>query len=137
MELQWYAPRVVTERQRETAKNSVSVSLSVIFFKLLDYQSNSCSAPGRTTRGTQNRVSVSLSVKESSPCSAPEAYCTVWNENAVSKKGQSKAIRSQTHAHSGLCAEEEIRTPTAVTPLPPQSSASTNFATSAGSANLL
>ena len=54
-----------------------------------------------------------------------------------SKKGQSKAVRSQTHAHSGLCAEEEIRTPTAVTPLPPQSSASTNFATSAGSANLL
>jgi hypothetical protein len=31
-----------------------------------------------------------------------------------------------------FCAEEEIRTPTAVTPLPPQSSASTNFATSAG-----
>lgn len=30
-----------------------------------------------------------------------------------------------------LCAEEEIRTPTAVTPLPPQSSASTSFATSA------
>ena len=31
----------------------------------------------------------------------------------------------------GLSAEEEIRTPTAVTPLPPQGSASTNFATSA------
>ncbi len=31
----------------------------------------------------------------------------------------------------GFCAEEEIRTPTPVTALPPQSSASTNFATSA------
>jgi hypothetical protein len=29
---QRYVPRVVTERQRGTAKNSVSVSLSVIFF---------------------------------------------------------------------------------------------------------
>ena len=35
-------------------------------------------------------------------------------------------------SREGFCAEEEIRTPTAVTPLPPQSSASTNFATSAG-----
>ena len=34
-------------------------------------------------------------------------------------------------SREGFCAEEEIRTPTAVTPLPPQSSASTNFATSA------
>jgi hypothetical protein len=31
----------------------------------------------------------------------------------------------------GFCAEEEIRTPTPVKALPPQSSASTNFATSA------
>jgi hypothetical protein len=31
----------------------------------------------------------------------------------------------------GVSAEEEIRTPTPVTALPPQSSASTNFATSA------
>ena len=37
-----------------------------------------------------------------------------------------------------ISAEEEIRTPTAVTPLPPQSSASTNFATSAfGMAKLM
>ena len=34
-------------------------------------------------------------------------------------------------SREGFCAEEEIRTPTAVTPLPPQGSASTNFATSA------
>jgi len=39
--------------------------LSVIFFKLLDYYSKACSTPGRTTRGTQNSVSVGLSVKNS------------------------------------------------------------------------
>ena len=36
-----------------------------------------------------------------------------------------------------LCAAEEIRTPTTFRPLPPQSSASTSFATAARAANLM
>ena len=54
-------------------------------------------------------------------------------ESKLSSFASENAPRLQ---RKGVCAEEEIRTPTAVTPLPPQSSASTNFATSAGSAKL-
>ena len=44
---------------------------------------------------------------------------------------QPKIKKSEAFASLFFCAEEEIRTPTTFRSLPPQSSASTNFATSA------